>query len=257
MSCSTSAAPFRANGIVVSEDREQRRNRVGAHPAKRVLGGRPHPPALVGEEPRDRRRRLGADARAPRRAPRGRGRTTRRRRDARSSAIPTAVSAARSERLDGCRAHVRVGVPCELDERRLSELGVGPKQRRPPEAHGGIRSRGGAERAALRARVRAARARRRSANAGRGRAGARRAGGRSPSRHRCRRACESQRPRSSDPESSRTGLISRGTAGWCACSRRWSARTRRHLPHSVRGRPRRASNEPLCGTSLSGAATAR
>ena len=36
--------------------------------------------------------------------------------------------------------------------------------------------------------------------------------------------------------SSSSGRISRGTAGWCARSRRCSAVTRRHRPHSVRGR---------------------
>ena len=47
--------------VVVSQDREERRHGVGAHSAKRILGGSSHPPALVGEESRDRRRRVCSD----------------------------------------------------------------------------------------------------------------------------------------------------------------------------------------------------
>ena len=43
--------------------------------------------------------------------------------------------------------------------------------------------------------------------------------------------------RSSDPDRRARAGSAGGTAGWCACSRRWSARTRRQRPHSVRGLP--------------------
>ena len=129
--------PVAREGIVVSEDREQRRNRVGAHTAKGILGGGAYPPALVGEEPRDGRRRVRAHHVA--RGSRGV-----------NSHEPLAVvetrdesgsdcrSTSRSERLDGGGTHVWVGVPRELDEGRLTQLGVGSEQRRAPEADGGV-----------------------------------------------------------------------------------------------------------------------
>ena len=58
-----------------------------AHAAQRVLRRRPHPPPLLGEVPGDRRRRLRAERHGRRRAPRGRGRTTRCRRGARGGRL--------------------------------------------------------------------------------------------------------------------------------------------------------------------------
>ena len=52
------------------------------------------------------------------------------------------------------------------------------------------------------------------------------------------------------------GLIRPATAGWCACSRRCSARMRRHLPHSLRGRPRARRTRRCAARSLSGEAAA-
>ena len=83
----------------------------------------------------------------------------------------------------------------------------------------------------------------RRGSAGRPHGEARRGEGQSPTRRRCRRASGSQPLRSSGSASTSTRLISRGTAGWCACSRRWSAVTRRHRPHSVRGSPGDAAHQ--------------
>ena len=110
--------------ILVGENREQRRDRVGREPAQRVLRRRAHPPALVGEQSSDRRRRLGADDVARRPARRARARTTRCRRGARRAPsrrrcplrVPSVSTAA--ARTFGSGSHV------SCDQRRLGEPGV-------------------------------------------------------------------------------------------------------------------------------------
>ena len=123
--------------IVVSEDREQRRHGVGAHPAQRVLGRRSHPPALVREETRDRRRSLGSDDVT--------GGARRVDADEPFAVVEPCdecgadvLALPRSESLDHGRTDVRVGVPGELHQRRLTEIRVRTEQRRAPEAHGRI-----------------------------------------------------------------------------------------------------------------------
>ena len=92
-------------------------------------------------------RRVSVGARPPRRArarqpaPRGRGRTTRCRRDARGARCRQPARP-RTERLDGGRADVRIGIPGELDQqspRRGRDTARGAS--RPRSARAGFQSR--------------------------------------------------------------------------------------------------------------------
>ena len=103
---------------------EERRHGVGAHSAQRVLRRGSHPPALVGQSGV---RRVGA-ASAPSTWPAARAAWTRTNHSLSSSRASSAdadvVAAPRPERLDGSGADVRVAVPGELDERRLTEIRI-------------------------------------------------------------------------------------------------------------------------------------
>ena len=119
------------------QEREQRRDRIGAEAAQCVLRRRAHPPPLVGQQANERRRGLGPDDVAcgacgmhadeplavvqpgEQRSPDGGPR-------------------AGAERLDDGGADVRVGVPRELDQRRVGEPGVRSEQGGAPEANHGI-----------------------------------------------------------------------------------------------------------------------
>ena len=107
--------PVPREGIVVSQDRQQRRNGVGAHPTKRVLRGGTHPPALVGEEPRDGRCRIRTDdvSRGARRVDAHEPLAVVEAREKRGS---DCRAAPRSERLDRSGTYVGIGVPREQDE---------------------------------------------------------------------------------------------------------------------------------------------
>ena len=152
-SCSTSAAPFRANGSSCASTERSDGTASDAHAAQRVLGRRPHPPALVGREDAT----IVGAASAPTHVAGGACGMhadeplavveAREKRDA------DAISAARAERLDRCGANVGVGVPRELDESsRSPSSGYGRRSVAPQKRTAGFRS--SQQRKQLRARGR-------------------------------------------------------------------------------------------------------
>ena len=206
-------------GGAVPRERRRGRERTGA-PARRrrpCRAARPSPQFA----PTTARRREDARSTARRRrrrrgrprARRAHARTTRCRRAARRARLRRRFPTPSPERLDRGGADVRIGVPGELDQRRVASSGYGPSNVAPQKRTAGVPVAQERDEPLARQRARAARARPRSASAGRSRAAARRGGCRSPSRHRGRRACGSRRRRSSGPDRRARRRISRGTAG--------------------------------------------